>query len=267
MSAQQTTVNAYTLGDLVRSLEVYRDLQVPQIVKQMTNAVTELANRVTYAENALCLQQRRGRRVFRMGWQNPGPDAGLQLFHQSYKVAGFDFMPFDTVLEIGGMECAWAHLAQLADPTLHIIDVDWRNGARAGRVLRVKADIRTMGFAPETFDWVVGISSIEHLGLGYYNQDPVDADGDGVTLHQVARWLKPGGSVYLDVPWHPSEYSVRGQSCRVYTDDALRARLIPKGLTLRWQGYSPTDPIALTPRPEAIDGPFWYTALWLQKDV
>ena len=83
-----------------------------------------------------------------------------------------------------------------------------------------------MHFAAESFDAVVCISSLEHVGLGHYASDPIDVNGDMRCLDFIRKWLKPGGFVYFDVPWNPDPgYRVLGTETRVYDDRALETRL------------------------------------------
>lgn len=50
------------------------------------------------------------------------------------------------------------------------------------------------------FDLVLGISSIEHFGLGYY-KDKSDESADYKTLQKIRRLLKPSGRVVITVPY------------------------------------------------------------------
>jgi hypothetical protein len=54
----------------------------------------------------------------------------------------------------------------------------------------------------ETYDAVFSISTIEHVGIGHYD-DPVDQTGDSTTLNRMARATRPGGRLYLTVPFGP----------------------------------------------------------------
>ena len=78
--------------------------------------------------------------------------------------------------------------------------------------------------------------AIEHIGLGSYDQDPLDADGDTVTMARAYTWVKPGGWCYLDVPYRPQgPYSVNS-NFRAYDPEALQTRLIQSApWRVRWQ--------------------------------
>jgi SAM-dependent methyltransferase len=55
-------------------------------------------------------------------------------------------------------------------------------------------------FAPASFDAVVAVSVIEHIGIGHYG-GPEAATGDRHALRQLARVLKRGGRLILTVPF------------------------------------------------------------------
>jgi len=81
-------------------------------------------------------------------------------------------------------------------------------------------------FAADSFDLIVGLGSIEHIGLGYYS-DPVNPDGDSYTMMNVAHWLRAGGYCTIDVPWTPEKYFISPNGhWRCYTDYELRQRLV-----------------------------------------
>ncbi len=202
-------------------------------------------------------------------------DPGLALFTACVH-AGAPTLPFRAgmrVLEVGCCEADWLHLAADKYPNVTFIGIDTRAPnvvERDGRVERRCADVMQADlFAPESFDAVVSISAIEHIGLGHY-KDPVDPDGDSKAMANIWRWLKPGGWVYFDVPYDPSGYRVQGTKCRVYDDSALTDRLQcaierPDKVPI-WFGYSTANLAGtLIPKPTAPVKPFHYCAMVWQK--
>ena len=137
------------------------------------------------------------------------------------------FPPSATVLEIGCAEADWITPMLAERPDLRITGIDWRRAERPCGV--IKGDVLTYDLAPESFDVVVGISSIEHVGLGHYDGDPLDEFGDQHCMERVLRWLKSGGWVYFDVPYG-DVYKVSGTAHREYDYLTLRERLLPRGL-------------------------------------
>ena len=179
------------------------------------------------------------------------------------------------VLEIGCADCDWLKWAKLADPTLELRGVDWRPCERAGAFV-VQGDVRNQMYSSASFDAVVSLSAIEHIGLGHYEDDPIDPDGDIVTIQHAYRWLKPGGWLYVDVPYRPDvPFQVVGTAYRCYDDDALGRRLLRpfwgEGGRIAWMGYAHASrPSRLLPKPTEAPlcgKPYYYAACWCQKTV
>lgn len=187
-------------------------------------------------------------------------DCCLTIFGDVYERGAMDFPPGAHVLEIGCAEADWITPMLAKRPDLRTVGIDWRRCERPGVVLR--QDILTTEFPGNTFDVIVGISSIEHIGLSHYDSDPPDVDGDTHCMERVVQWLKPGGWFYADVPYG-TEYSVQGTSHRVYDDQALRDRLIVPGLVEKGRWFTAGSGLV-----EACDlpaGQFPYVALLLEK--
>lgn len=185
---------------------------------------------------------------------------GLRLFCAAANAAPIAFAPRDKLLEIGCAQADFKSLALSHQPTLDYRGIDYAKGKGE--------DVLTIDLPPASFDWVVGVSSIEHVGLGHYS-DPLDVDGDVHTMQRVVGWLKPGGSVYLDVPYTPGVYRLyRGTKCRVYDDAAIASRLVVPGLREVWRGYAEKgNTTRLCERPAKDDGNGFvaYVALVLRK--
>lgn len=141
------------------------------------------------------------------------------------------FPPNAAVLEIGCAEADWQTPMLALRPDLQITGVDWRACQRPGRTIR--GDVLAPGlFQPDSFDAIVSISAIEHVGLGAYEDDPRHWDGDRQAMRNACRWLKPGGWMYLDVP-HGVTYAVH-DSYRRYDDGAVSHRLLPGFKARSW---------------------------------
>lgn len=78
----------------------------------------------------------------------------------------------------------------------------WRSG-----VSYMFEDLRALPLASESFDEVVSISTIEHVGMNntMYTNDPAHGEkrpGDALkALAELRRVLRPGGKLYLTVPF------------------------------------------------------------------
>lgn len=199
----------------------------------------------------------------RSGWAYTGTDSGLALFGASLLASGLDVPAGGRVLEIGCSEADWLSEAQKADSTLDLHGIDWRCCGRPGTI--VHGDVLAATYAPQSFDFILGVSSIEHIGLGHYSHDPLAPDGDTKAMRLALNWLTDDGLVYLDVPYTLGDYQVHGTEYRVYNDAALQERLLP-GWRVIAQHYAETrDAGTLTPKPERVHGFTHYTALWLRK--
>lgn len=188
-------------------------------------------------------------------------DTCLSIWADAYDSGDLIFPAGASVLEIGCAEADWQTPMLALRPDLRITGIDWRGCKRPGTT--IKGDVLTFDFPTGSFDAIVGISSVEHIGLGHYEQDPLASDGDVMAMQRVARWLKPGGWVYLDVPYNADGYMVLNTEARIYDDAALRARLIPPGLQRVRSWYAGRDGrVVDTLAPRALPK-FDYVALQL----
>lgn len=162
-----------------------------------------------------------------MNWGGNG-DICVSMWVDAYASGLMTFPVNGWVLEVGCAEYDWIAPLKADRPDLHVVGIDWRIDRRAAATAQIIGDVLTMPLADDQFDAVVGVSSIEHIGLGHYDHDPLDVDGDVHCTERIGRWLKPGGWFYADVPYAES-YRVEGTSHRAYDESALRSRLVPPG--------------------------------------
>ena len=193
-----------------------------------------------------------------------GRDVCLSMWADAYDSGLFDFPPNARVLEIGCAEADWMTPMLALRPDLDITGIDWRKVKRPGTI---QGDVLTADFAPASFDCIVGISSIEHIGLGHYESDPTADDGDIRCMQRVAEWLTPGGWAYLDVPYNAAGYFVKGTKCRVYDDAATYTRLIPRPLSLSATWFATRDGAPIQRLPVCAPDGFDYIALLLHKPL
>lgn len=209
-------------------------------------------------------------------WTYDGDDPGIRLFTTALE-AGAP-MPLDratSVLEVGSCETDWLRRAAETWPAW-FVGLDWRepksrtlmDDGPTRMVLKGNAlqpDACPAGF----YDAIVSLSAIEHMGLGHYDHDPLDEDGDFHVLGNCWSWLKPGGWLYFDVPYDPRGYRVCGTEYRTYDTAALEARLRwPRPWRLQWTGYAKAwETRALIERPtdQPDDRLHYYVAMVLQK--
>ncbi len=195
-----------------------------------------------------------------MGAYPPTTDACLSLFSLVWPTH-FDFPHQAAVLEIGCAEADWLTPLHQVRSDLRLTGIDWRTCDRPGAQTVIKGDVLTQEFPAESFDAIVLISALEHIGLGHYHADPLAVDGDVQCLDRVWTWLKPGGLLYFDVPWNPDPgYDVLGTECRVYDDRALVTRLPNHRYWGQFRAYSDLRGTRFIPRPTTKAQRFWYVA-------
>lgn len=64
----------------------------------------------------------------------------------------------------------------------------------------IQGDITTAPLEPGFFDAAILLSTIEHIGLGWYG-DPKGEDQQAAAMAQIYRLLKPGGRLLVTVPF------------------------------------------------------------------
>ena len=118
----------------------------------------------------------------------------------AYSVLTSRVKPPAGVLDVGGCESFLA--PQLALRGYRVTVLDLRpcfNEAFPVRML--VGNVLTVQLEPSSFDAVLAISTVEHVGLPAYGQDIVCRDADVIAAHRIAEWLKPGGLAIITVPY------------------------------------------------------------------
>lgn len=204
-------------------------------------------------------------------WAYTGGDKCADFFTLMLRTYAIDVPAKAHVFEIGSAEFDWLTNAHKSwpDMTLSGIDVRRRKNVPHG-VWFHNSDVLTYEHPVDTLDWVVAVSTIEHVGLGHYG-DPKDPDGDTKVLALAYKWLKPGGWLSFDVPWNAGKraYEVVGTSHRVYDEDAVESRLVA-GLPWRqaWTGCAhlkKTKELVVNPEPLKGGETFYYRGFHWQK--
>ncbi|UOF91482.1 methyltransferase domain-containing protein [Fodinisporobacter ferrooxydans] len=85
----------------------------------------------------------------------------------------------------------------------------------------IKGDIRSNILQENSFDSVIALSTIEHIGIAshYGDRTQSDLDGDRNAILEIYRLLKPGGQLVLTVPFGNG---VGTSWYRVYTPESIR---------------------------------------------
>jgi SAM-dependent methyltransferase len=212
-------------------------------------------------------------------WTYDESDPAICLFTAADRRFNFTIRPGSRLLELGCAETDFLERLHRWDPSLNLVGVDAR--AELGRqrdpginLFQASAMDRDL-FPPDSFDWIVLLGALEHFGLGFYG-DPIDEDGDTYTMANVARWLRPGGFVYFDVPCQPTYRIQPNRHFRSYAPTvgdgrpgSVAERLIVPGLTEITRAYSLPEPWAGTwcHEPTVDRVPYWFVAVLAQKDA
>lgn len=202
-------------------------------------------------------------------WSYPYPhDPMIVLFDHAVHRWGLDIAPGSRVLELGCRETDWAHRLK-ACTDCHVTGIDALPCPDYAGDRFVQADasdsslVRQAGLEAGTFDVVVSLGAIEHFGLGYYG-DPVGERKDALAVLNAWLWLKPGGSIYFDVPWTPG-LAHQTAHYRVYSDETLRDRLCQPAFIWRARGWAPNErerDAFMEVRPMVEQHPFYFVAQW-----
>jgi 2-polyprenyl-3-methyl-5-hydroxy-6-metoxy-1,4-benzoquinol methylase len=130
------------------------------------------------------------------------------------------FPPGTRVLDLG---CAESILSiELASSGFRVTGVDARPyPLKHPNFVFVQGDICHYQLEHERFQAIVALSTIEHIGLGFYG-DPRNNSTDQLAMDEIYRLLKPDGRLLMTVPY--GQHAVTPQH-RIYDADSLRTLL------------------------------------------
>ncbi|MBA7645685.1 hypothetical protein ES703_53443 [subsurface metagenome] len=90
-----------------------------------------------------------------------------------------------------------------------------------------KSDIRKLDFQANTFDKIIAVSVIEHIGLDrpqVLNKEKpkTEDDGDVKAFKEFLRVLKPGGKIIMTFPFGIRDELILGNEARNYTENSIK---------------------------------------------
>jgi SAM-dependent methyltransferase len=105
-----------------------------------------------------------------------------------------------SILDVG---CAESLLSQeLIARGFRVVGIDIRDYPfKDKRMVFLKRNVLDTLLPDNTFDAIVVISTIEHIGLESYGQTMIDTDGDLRAMKELVRILKHGGILILTTPY------------------------------------------------------------------
>lgn len=108
-----------------------------------------------------------------------------------------------------------------------------------------------------SFDGIVAVSSVEHVGLGAYGEQAFEKRGDLLVMNEFGRLLRPGGRLILTVPFGRKRVT---RIHRVY--DSAELHLLLSGFAIETERYylcegkknwMPAEAWELATAPECVD--------------
>jgi SAM-dependent methyltransferase len=129
---------------------------------------------------------------------------GRFVFRSTERLAEFSFALRNTeasesILDVGSGDSVLPF--QLASSGNDVTTLDVRSyPLRHPHLRSIVGDAMHLPFRDSTFDCTTCISTLEHVGLGYYG-DPIDDAGWMRCASEMIRVLKPGGRLLLTVPF------------------------------------------------------------------
>jgi SAM-dependent methyltransferase len=103
------------------------------------------------------------------------------------------------ILDVGSCEATYLHAVVNPGRELHCVDPRDCRAALPPEARFYGQSLLGNDMPAASFDAVLALSTIEHIGLPSYEQ-PAFPDGDVLALAEIARLLVPGGRAILTVP-------------------------------------------------------------------
>lgn len=171
----------------------------------------------------------------------------------------FDEPEKSKILEVGSQDCPIASM--LAKCDFQVVGVDLRTWDQEKNYTHIQADFCRLPipFLREnlgTFDSAISISTLEHFGLGTYQEQFTFEYYDVLASRYVYDLLRSGGTFYLTVPFG-GKYVANKPHWRVYDWASFGDRLccgfilekfyisVVEEITIDGRKYSPGENIAI----------------------
>jgi len=143
-------------------------------------------------------------------------------------------LPLNKDMNILDLGCAESALSlYMASVGYRVTGVDMREFPYKHPLFTfVKADIMSLGFNDGSFDVVVCVSTLEHIGLGFYNDRAEPVAADSQAMQEIRRVLRDEGTLLLSVPFGVGKTT---QQQRIY--DTARLALVLEGFIVEEESF------------------------------
>jgi 2-polyprenyl-3-methyl-5-hydroxy-6-metoxy-1,4-benzoquinol methylase len=124
------------------------------------------------------------------------------------------------ILDVGCCESLLSF--ELASSGFEVVGIDVRDyPLRHPRLRFLRADICATGLQDASFDAAVALSTLEHIGLGFYG-DTQDKAAIDAAMKEILRLLRPNSKLLVSVPFGRAAMTPQH---RIFDADALRSLL------------------------------------------
>lgn len=149
-------------------------------------------------------------------------DTNERIIEIPWVFSQLDFKKKGKVLDIGWLESTVA--VSLATAGFEVTGVDLRAGElHHPNLTSIAGDICKTSFAANTFDYVILLSTLEHIGLDTTYGSVEESSTDQKAINECLRVLKPGGKLLLTTP--VAKRSHQDSFMRWYTTAGLKKML------------------------------------------
>ena len=198
-------------------------------------------------------QDSRGFEVFQKPIDEPGPHPENFIDYEcAFAACHIQRSRPQRILDVG----SYRHfiLGLLAHYPVTTIDVRHRKTIGENEVL-ITCDAKKLTSPDDSFDLVLSLCTLEHLGLGRYG-DEFDLEADQKAFREMIRVLKPGGSLIFTTTITRANPSVAFNAHRIYNYPMLRA--FCSGLTCAEERFYSHQQRGFCALEEVTDKPKWW---------
>ena len=132
------------------------------------------------------------------------------------------------ILDVGSAKCNKLWISWLDSLNIDVYATDYDELIYPVKNINFrKLDIRKLDFQTNTFDKIIAVSVIEHIGLDspqvWSKEKPkTEDDGDIKAFKEFLRVLKPGGEIIMTFPFGIRNELILGNEARNYTENSIK---------------------------------------------